>query len=222
MNHRLSQNYRYQQKMALTPKMKHSIQMLGMSVQELNDYIDGILASNPFLQKQIDECINGYERDRSIKPAITISSEDNQEIDRKQDVDPREFFLSQLRILNLSAKVLEIAEYLIYEMDEGGYIKSDPEDVARDTFSDAENVDSVLDIIQSMDPPGIGARNIRECLQLQLKRMRKEDSLEYRIVADFITDLAVNDIQKITKSLGVSREDVQRAVDNIKSLNPRP
>ena len=137
-------------------------------------------------------------------------------------MEPHEFLMSQIRTLDLSEKELEVAEYLIYEMDENGYIKEDSESVAENLFTDVETVLKVIDVIQSLDPPGIGARDIRECLQLQLKRKGKENSLEYLIVTDLISDLAINDIPKIAKSLGIDKEKAREAAQNIKALNPRP
>lgn len=211
------------QRMALTPKMKHSIQMLGMSVGELNDYIDSAVASNPCLEKKIDkDFMKKYGKGKQFEPGSAVSYEYKDAIKSPEEKDPRETLLSQVRMLNLDKEELEIAEYLIYEIDENGYIKPDAEDVAGDLTADVETVQEVLEIVQSLDPPGIGAHDIRECLQLQLKRLGKEDSLEYTIVTDFISDLAINDIPKIAKSLDIDKERVRRAVDNIKALNPRP
>jgi RNA polymerase sigma-54 factor len=210
MKNRLAQNQKLQQKMTLTPKMKHSIQLLGMSIADLNDYIDSALTSNPFLKKKVQKSGGSafYEQ---------------KDIEKDESyVNPRESLITQVRTLDLDKQELEIAEYLIYEMDDNGYIKTDPEDAAKDLFTDAKKVEDVLNVIQTFEPAGIGARDIRECLKLQLKRLGKEDSLEYTIVSDFISDMAINDIPKIAASLGIDKEKIREAVNNIKALNPRP
>ena len=209
MAQKLYQFQKLLQRMALTPKMKHSIQMLGMSVTDLNDYIDSVLASNPFLE-------------RKVPKNRTSSYEYNDAIKGEDKTDPREMLLSHINTLHLDKSQLEIAEYLIREMDDNGYIKVDSEEVARELFTDAETVESIFDVIQCMDPPGIGARDIRECLQLQLKRSGKENSLEYTIVTDFLSDVAVNDIPRIATLLNIDKERVREAFDVIKKLNPRP
>jgi len=210
MNRKLSQDLRFLQKMALTPKMKHSIKMLSMSVTDLNDYIDAVLASNPFLKKEFN------------RPGGVAIYEHREVTEGKQEQDPREIILSRARMTDLDKRSMEIAEYLIYEMDENGYIKCDLEETARNLFSDAEKVQEVLEVIQGLEPPGIGAGDIRECLLLQLERAGKKDSLEHTIVSDHLSDVAVNDIAGMAKSLGADREQVQRAIQNIKKLNPRP
>jgi RNA polymerase sigma-54 factor len=207
--------------MVLTPQMRHSIQLLGMSTKDLNEYVESAIETNPFLKK-------AFEQKRVDKHRSTISSVDNvgtsyeQDRGRKQDEDPRASLLSQLRMLDLDGKSIEIAEHLIYEIDHNGYIPVAIEEVAHDLLVSIEEVEGSLKAIQSLDPPGIGARDVCECLQLQLKRINKEGSLEYAIVSEFINELARADITKIAKKLNVDKEKVQVAINAIKKLNPRP
>jgi len=88
MAQKLYQFQKLLQRMALTPKMKHSIQMLGMSVTDLNDYIDSVLASNPFLEKKIPK-------------NRTVSYEYNDAIKGENKTDPRELLISHLNTLHL-------------------------------------------------------------------------------------------------------------------------
>ncbi len=208
MKYKLSIYQRMQQKLALTPQMRQSMQLLGMSAKELIEYIDSLIEKNPLLQKQYDT-----KRSTSVDyPDKTIASEEN----------PRLSLLSQLRMLNLDNKSMEIAEYLIYEMDDNGYIKIDLEEAAKDLFAGLDEVERVLSVIQNMDPPGIGARDVQECLQLQLKRQDKEDSLEYTIVTEFVKELARNDLKKILETLKIDEGRIQKAFSSIKKLNPKP
>ncbi len=199
--------------MALTSQMKHSIQLLGMSVEDLNEYIDSVLSSNPLLEKELP-----YRAPR--EQAAVYEYDDNTTKD--DHVNPRTQLLSQIRTFNLNKEELEIAEYLISEMDDNGYIKIDSEAVAKDLMVDAECVEKVLERIKSLEPPGIGAGDIRECLLLQLKRLGKEDSLEYKIVNGFLSDVAINDIPNIARSLHIDKSVVQEAAQKIRTLNPRP
>jgi RNA polymerase sigma-54 factor len=77
-------------------------------------------------------------------------------------------------------------------------------------------------VVQSLDPPGIGGRDLKECLLLQLGRDRQQYPLEERIVRDHLEDLGHNRLPKISKALGVSIEEVKAAAENLASLNPRP
>jgi RNA polymerase sigma-54 factor len=222
MVHKLAHHQRMFQKMTLTPQMRHSIQLLGMSTKDINEYIESAMESNPFLKKAYDE-----KRAEKYDGNLSSWGDSDTYYDRadslnRQEEDPRAALLSQLRILNLDDNSLGIAEHLISEMDDNGYIKVELEGVAHDFVVSIEEIENCLTAIQSLDPPGIGARDVRECLQLQLKRMNKENSLEYTIVSEFINELARTDIDKISKALNADNEKIKAAVDNIKKLNPRP
>jgi len=185
--------------------------LLGMSTQDLNEYINSAVEANPFLQKIFDE-----KKSKSSRP------EYGEDTIIKERPDPRLSLLSQIRLLDATDKELEILEYLIYEIDDNGYITADIEEVARDLFVSIEEVEKCIMAVQNLEPAGIGARDMRECLRLQLKRMKKEDSLEYQIVSGFIEEVAKSDTEKIAKALKIDRKKVSAAIAVIKKLNPRP
>ncbi len=206
--------------MAITPQMKQSIQLLGMSIKDLSEYIDSLVTKNPFLQK----LINNKKSDKyNGVPGLRADGEtyDHADTTRYRE-NPRFSLLSNLRMLGLKDKALEITEYMIFEMDENGYITVEPEEVASDLGVTTEEVEDCLEAIQGMEPAGIGARDIRECLQLQLKRKNKQESLEYAIVSHFLIEVARNDIEKIANSLKVDKNKVRDAINYIKKLDPRP
>jgi RNA polymerase sigma-54 factor len=217
MRHKLSHHQRILLKFALTPQMKQSIKLLAMSTRDLQDFIETAVTSNPFLKKESGK----RETDRYRKTG-TSTRTDVYEAPIRQEENPRARLVSQVRMLGLKGKVLEIAEYLIYEMDDNGYIPVDPDDVSSSLSVDIDEVKRALEAIQGMDPPGIGAQDVGECLRLQLKRAGKEKSLEYAIVTRFIQELAREDIDKISKALKTDKEKVRSAIAAIKKLNPRP
>ncbi|MDP3790176.1 MAG: hypothetical protein Q8R48_07235, partial [Candidatus Omnitrophota bacterium] len=214
MKHKFGHQQKFSQRMALTPQMRHSLQLLGMSTKDLNEYVDAAVEANPFLQK-----ILTAKKPQTNRPGYA-AEHTGDTVAEKQD--PRALLLSQVRLLDLSAKEMEITEYLIYEIDDNGYIAADIEEIAQDLSITSEQVEACLSAIQSLDPPGIGARDIKECLQLQLKRVNKEDSLEYRIVSEFIEEIAKSNADKIAKALKIDKEKVDAAIAAIKKLNPRP
>lgn len=205
--------------MALTPQMRQSLQLLAMPAQELNEYIEAILEKNPFLKKEFERL---HTSDYTGSP-LRSSLEEHITNSITGDEDPRPLLLSQLRMRDLRGKDIEVAEYLVYEIDENGYLRSDiVAETARDLGVDDEAVEDVLEILQKLDPPGVGARDVRECLQLQLERAGKKASLEYRIITDCMDELAVIDTAKMAHALKAEEKDVSEAVKNIKKLNPRP
>jgi RNA polymerase sigma-54 factor len=85
-----------------------------------------------------------------------------------------------------------------------------------------ENFDRLLALIQSFYPAGVGARDLRECLLIQLQRQEKENTIEYKIVAEHMEDLGKRRFPEIARQLNISVEEVQRAAEKIARLNPRP
>ncbi|MBL7069083.1 MAG: hypothetical protein ISS34_04425 [Candidatus Omnitrophica bacterium] len=202
MKYKLSVYQRMQQRLALTPLMRQSMQFLGMSTKELNEYIDSLLEKNPFLKKQFKDR-SGKEYASTAGPDSSLDySRDN----LTRDEDPRLSFIAQLRMLGLEKKVIEIAEYLIYEMDANGYLQVDTEEAAKDLSVEPDEVEEVIETIQKMEPAGIGARDIRECLLLQLERKGKKESLEYEIASGFINELAKDDASKISRALNKDKK----------------
>ena len=186
-----------------------------MATKDLHDYIEAILEQNPFLRKEPRQKeLEGYRAPRSV-----VGSEE--EFDYMANIpeaeDARLSLISQIKMMGLEGKQLEIAEYLIYEMDNNGYITINLKEAADMLSVDFDAIEKAISIIQELEPAGIGARDINECLQLQLKKMGKGHSLEYTIVTEFINELAANDINKIAKTLKVNNKKVQ---DAIKSIMP--
>src|SRR5438128_4844579 len=87
------------------------------------------------------------------------------------------------------------------------------------TMAEAE---SMLSVIQSLDPPGVGPRDLRECLMLQLREAGLEQSVPYRLVRDCFDELINHRWSEISKRFGISPSDVQKAADEIKKLDPKP
>lgn len=206
--------------MALTPQMRQSINMLGMSVTDLAEYIELAATQNPFLKKILENKVNDKYKNKTGLPADKSPYDHENKL--KDAENPRFALLSQIKMTGISDELLEIAEYLIFEMDDNGYISVEPEEAAHDLLVDLEDVQECLEAIQDMGPAGIGAADITECLQLQLKRKGMEASLEYKIVSSYLGEVAREDIERIAKSLKTDVKAVKIAVANIKKLNPRP
>ena len=194
--------------------------MLGMSVSDLTEYIEFAATQNPFLQKILaNQAIDKYNSRAAMSKSESPYELENNIRDAE---NPRSSLLSQIKMTAISDELLEIAEYLIFEMDDNGYIPLEPEEAARDLSVSVEDVQECLDAIQGLEPAGIGAQDITECLQLQLKRRGMEDSLEYKIVSSYLAEVAREDIERIVKALKTDAKAVKDAVAIIKKLNPRP
>jgi RNA polymerase sigma-54 factor len=148
----------------------------------------------------------------------------------------------QLVLLRLSARQVLLGEEIIGNIDENGYLTCSLEDVVKglnlwleDAGADwsreegeeagpfsIEDGEEMLRILQSFDPAGIGARDLRECLVLQLKDFEMEETLAYRIVREYFDQLINHRWSEISKDLSITPKDVQTAADEVAKLDPKP
>jgi RNA polymerase sigma-54 factor len=146
----------------------------------------------------------------------------------------------QINLLDLTPRQAFLAEEFLGNISEDGYLACSLEDIltgANDALRDAaeraaredelqiyslSEIEGMLGIIQSLDPPGVGARDLRECLMLQLREAGLEQSVPYRLVRDCFDELINHRWSEISKRFGISPTDVQRAADEIAKLDPKP
>lgn len=128
----------------------------------------------------------------------------------------------QLRMDGLSQDDEAIALELLSNLDDDGYLAVSIEEVAFQTRQDYDSVERMLRRIQELEPPGVGARNLRECLLLQIRALGKQDSVAYRIVRDHLELLESRRYDRIAKELCVSAEEVVNATRFISTLEPKP
>ncbi|HEY5232248.1 MAG TPA: RNA polymerase factor sigma-54 [Verrucomicrobiae bacterium] len=133
-----------------------------------------------------------------------------------------EFLMEQVRESDLNGEQCKTAELIVGNIDDYGYLKATVEEISAANNLSAEKISEVLKTIHTFDPPGVGARDLRECLMLQLERAGKEDSLEYRIVRDFMDALGKRRIPEIARGAGRTVDEVQETLAKIARLEPRP
>ena len=134
----------------------------------------------------------------------------------------QEMLLEQVRESSLPTDQWPVAEMLIGNIDEYGYLKAAVEELAVSTGLAPDQILGVLKVIQTFDPPGVGARDLRECLLLQMERLGQQNTLEYRIVHDFMEALGKRRIPEIARGTETSVDEVQDALARIARLEPRP
>ena len=133
-----------------------------------------------------------------------------------------EHLLWQVRMARLTPEEERIATLLIGNLDKDGYLQGSVAEIAFQAGVGEEVVEQVLSVIQELDPPGVGARDLRECLLLQLKSLNLADSLATTIVAHHLQALESRRFDRLAKDLNVSAEEVTQAVRFIASLEPKP
>ncbi|MCC9165223.1 RNA polymerase factor sigma-54 [Pontibacter harenae] len=188
-----------------------------------DDYGNDDIDLNEYMH---DDEISGYkmqgdrggsdEEDREMPIAMTSSLTDA--------------LLDQLGFLNLDDKQYSIGMQLIGSIDSDGYIRRDLSSIANDlAFSQnimttEEEIEQVLHLVQTFDPAGIAARDLPECLLLQLQRREQDDiiMLAERIITDAFDEFTKKHYQKIQSKFGISEDELKKAIDLIIKLNPKP
>lgn len=186
--------------------------------------VDEIRLNN--LEASLDEYFSG-------RAGYAYSSDDDH--DAKMDalantpVDNDNFYehlLAQLRLMDLDPDTCKICTAIVYRLDENGFFKCDLDEIARDLEGELEfyprEAEDCLGIVQKLDPPGVGARNLRECLLLQMRSDVPPAPLAREIVANFFDDLARNRLPVIAKALDIDVKKVVEAVRYISHLSPSP
>lgn len=146
----------------------------------------------------------------------------------------QEVLLEQMRLSNITREQWGIAEMIIGNIDDYGYLNPNPEakpaltpDQIVESLALATNIPKdkileILKIVQSFHPPGVGARNLRECLLLQLERAGRKDSQEYKMICDYMEALGKRRYPDIARGLGIDVEEAQEIAAKIAHLEPRP
>lgn len=133
-----------------------------------------------------------------------------------------DFLLWQIRFLNLSEQETAIAQEIIGNLDEDGYLRATPEEIAKSCGTATDAVGKMLAQIQRLEPPGIGARTLQEALTLQLERKGPEASLAHKIVTEHLSLLEKRDWPHLAKILAVAPSEIKSAVALITKLEPKP
>src|SRR5579862_4332150 len=172
------------------------------------------------------EYLDNYSNDWHGSSATPADSDDEKrpaiENTLVRSTSLTEHLIWQLRMTGMDPVQESVAALLIGNMDKDGYLQVDIEDVAFQTRQDLDVVEEALRRLQSLDPPGVGARDLRECLLLQIRAVGKGDSVAARIVSDHLGLLESKRYDRIVKELGCQMEDVVDAAHYIATLEPKP
>jgi len=235
------------QKLIMTPELQQAISLLQLSAFELQVFVQNELLNNPALEieegeyedKRTDEFESneGLEKDAidwkeylhdegfELLPSFRLRQDrDELGFDYFLSKEPtlQEHLLFQLGLCNLTSTEKRIGEFLIGNIDQHGYLKDDVGELALLIGVEQFEIIVVLEIIQKFDPVGVGARNLQECLLLQIQERGDAHPLALKIISEYLADIAGNKCKKVAAELGVEAAEVQAAVDYIRSLEPKP
>lgn len=228
------------QKLLLTPELKQALQILQMPILELNEYLENALEENPLLEiedvKEDSEETNptdsekimeliaadwdyhepGFVEDEKLSQ-LDLSNKNNYSLPSLA-----EYLYEQLFAAISSLEELDIGEFIINSLDDNGYFKEDWDKIATRFQVELEKVEKVVSLIKTFEPKGVGAKDLQECLLLQLDPRDLLTPLATEVIKNYLNQVGQGKLKEIAKETKASLVDVQEAIDLIKSLNPRP
>jgi RNA polymerase sigma-54 factor len=247
----LQQSSQMGQQQVLSPQMRQSLEILQATALELQQMVRTELESNPVLEEEVPEEESSSNEDEGegegpgdvTTPEETGLSEDwetfsaegaqtrNADFDARRSqflegVTPAETLAGhlekQLGRLALDPVQRRVASLLVGNLNEDGYLAATPEEVADEAGVETAEVIEVLHLLQTLEPAGVGARDLGECLRLQLARCGEEQSLAGRIVSGCLDLLGRKKFAEMAAELGVTQDEVRAAGAVIAELNPKP
>ena len=243
----LKQGLELKQQQKLSPLQIQTIKLIELPIQELEQRVKAELEENPVLDDTPSpdkEDDNDDPKDVSIDeiddsddiPAykLKVNNYGKDEKPQYNTFSVKESFtqslMEQLGYRNLSKHDHDVAAFIIGSLDEDGYLRRDIDSIVDDLAfraniqSDSEEVLRMVKVIQEFEPVGVGARDLRECLLLQLRSQKqtKEVQLAETIQEDYFSEFSNRHFQKIISKLGLSEEEMKAVMARIVKLNPAP
>ncbi|WP_251550105.1 RNA polymerase factor sigma-54 [Neobacillus muris] len=209
-------------KLTMTQELSQAIALLQYSAEELTAFLENKTLENPLIQLENVTV-------QPMNPLIDRQRRKYQKIERDwieqiadQSTSLEEQLISQLDMKSISPVQLKIIQNLIQHLDENGYFTDDLEQIANKLSVSLELAAASLALIQTLEPSGIGARSLQECLALQMEKRNPENQLALTIIKDYFILLAERKWKQIAKELNVTLKEIQDVFDEIQLLNPKP
>ncbi|HAQ07401.1 MAG TPA: RNA polymerase sigma-54 factor, partial [Bacillus bacterium] len=216
-------------KLAMTQELTQAIALLQYSAQELAAFLEAKSMENPLIQVDFKNITNfDANMDRTRKTNKQGFDRDQKNLIEQIGASETEtlegYLLSQLNMLKIAPDEKHMLHVLIECIDENGYLSTRKEELVARFFFPEDKMDSCLSKLHALDPAGIAAKDLQECLILQLERKNSspENVLAKQIIADHFMLFAEKKWKALAKMLNVDIKDIQKVHDYIQSLNPKP
>ncbi|MEH7178906.1 RNA polymerase factor sigma-54 [Neobacillus vireti] len=210
-------------KLAMTQELTQAIALLQYTAQELSSFLENKALENPLLQveNQNIQPINPLI-DRNRRKHTNHTEKEWIEQIAAKSFSVEEQLINQLTLHKYSSIQLKVIKHLIEHLDENGYLTSEPKEISEQLSVPLELVEESIIVIQTLEPAGIGARNLQECLLIQVERENLEDDLVITILTSYFIPFAEKKWKQIAKELQIPIQKIQEVFDTIQKLNPRP
>ena len=222
------------QKPQLSQNLQQSLKVLSMNTIELEQYVQSQFEENIFLEEakaeeneetlRCLEYIHQYNKSSALSYTKMDLNEDDYESDipSKDDKTLKSYIINQLDIIHMTHRQLGIIKVLVEFLDDNGYFDCSVEQVVAITGLSEVDIKNGIEIIQQLDPPGLGARDLSECLKIQLDRLGIKENYIFVIVEKHLELLGKGHLNAISESMGIPISLVRKSLDIIRRLNPKP
>lgn len=240
----IKQGLEIKQTQKLSPIQMLTIKLIELPVMELQQRVRAELEENPVLDDSTPSAESDDQKDISLDelsvdddiPAykLRVNNWGKDERPEYNTFSVRSSFtqglMDQLGCRNLTQQEHDVAAFIIGSLDEDGYLRRDIESLVDDMAfrtgitTDEDEVLRMLAVVQEFDPQGVGARDLRECLLIQLRSMKPSDAVKNAtlILSDYFQEFSNKHFQKIMQKTGLNEEELKAAMSKILKLNPSP
>ncbi|MBM7614364.1 RNA polymerase factor sigma-54 [Alkaliphilus hydrothermalis] len=237
------------QKLVMTPQLQQAIKILQLNAIELDRFIQKEMETNPLLEinesyeteyeKDLNESTKNKLKEKEIdwkefsddyhsrgiqQSGGSYSGDNEMSYENMISVKPslQDFLMNQYHLTLLNKNFNEVGEYIIYSLDENGYLNIPLMEIAEEFNIEPSVVENILTVIQTFEPAGIAARNLKECLIIQLKQLGVMKENAYQLIEEYLVEIADNKYPQVAKKMGITVEEVQNICDFIRTLEPKP
>ena len=246
----LNQKLQLKLSQKLSPQQIQLMKLIQLTTAEFEQKITNEIEENPALEKgseSLDNDNNEYEGERdegdvnvdeylsdepdNYNQNYSSNQEENTNFQTKESISFHQFLDNQSKNLILTDSEKPICEFLIGSIDESGYLRREIEDIIDDLaftqniVANKNEVLSVLEKIHDLDPPGVGARSLQECLLIQLKKKNNSKQSiinSINLIENEFELFSKKKFSRISEKLNLSQEDLRLVIEEISRLNPKP
>jgi RNA polymerase sigma-54 factor len=235
----LKQTQKLAQQLVLTPQLQQAIKLLQLSQMELVEAIEEEIKENPVLEieeepaaaaaedKEVqkkEEIAEWLERFSSSEEFVGREEKDYPDYENivKKASDMRDYLRWQVGVSEFGRDERIWAEWIIENINDNGYLASPLEEIAEVSGISVESLEKVLRKVQKLDPAGVGARDLRECILIQYEEKGEKDPVFEEVVNSYFELFRKMDLREIAKRSGHSMEKIKEVFDKIKAFDPKP
>jgi len=234
------------QEQVMTHQQIQALELLFLPALELENAVNEEIEKNPVLEtagvpegepapdepvdgdEWLDRVLKMDEENRYIRSGSSNRYSEETEEKRQHYLDSiteepsfQESLLEQLKFMDLTAKQRTCCEVIISGLDDDGYLKSHPADLAMACSQKLDEVNDAIRIVQQLDPPGVAAPDLRGRLLLQLERQGRKNTPVYTAVGKYLDEIAANHLPQVAKKMHLSMDDLKEVIGEIQKLTPR-